>query len=55
MGSLDVEKLTITDPKKLLVLDLNGLLVHSFMKSKQVKIPNSPRPDCTIGRKLGSE
>ncbi|KAK1263878.1 hypothetical protein QJS04_geneDACA008379 [Acorus gramineus] len=49
---LVLERLKITDSKKLLVLDLNGLLVHTFTRSKKVQIPNSRSPDGTIGRKV---
>ncbi|KAK1263880.1 hypothetical protein QJS04_geneDACA008377 [Acorus gramineus] len=48
---LELKRLTITDSKKLLVLDLNGLLVHTFMRSKKVQIPNSRRPDAIVGKK----
>ncbi|KAK1310178.1 hypothetical protein QJS10_CPA08g00536 [Acorus calamus] len=42
---LVLERLKIIDSKKLLVLDLNGLLVHTFTRSKKVQIPNSRSPD----------
>ncbi|KAK1299931.1 hypothetical protein QJS10_CPB13g01706 [Acorus calamus] len=48
---LELERPTISDSKKLLVLDLNGLLVHTFKKSKKVQIPNSRGPDAIVGNK----
>ncbi|KAK1310182.1 hypothetical protein QJS10_CPA08g00538 [Acorus calamus] len=49
---LPLEKLKITESKKLLVLDLNGLLVHTFFQDVTVNIPRSRRPDGVVGRKL---
>uniref|UniRef100_A0A1D1ZET1 Mitochondrial import inner membrane translocase subunit TIM50 n=1 Tax=Anthurium amnicola TaxID=1678845 RepID=A0A1D1ZET1_9ARAE len=48
-----IEKLRISSPscRKLLILDLNGLLAHTFFDDQGVKVPNSRRPDAIMGRK----
>ncbi|RWR73131.1 hypothetical protein CKAN_00138400 [Cinnamomum micranthum f. kanehirae] len=38
--------------KKLLVIDLNGLLAHTFFTFENVKIPANRRPDGVLGTKL---
>ncbi|MQL76940.1 hypothetical protein Taro_009333, partial [Colocasia esculenta] len=49
------EKLSLSSPscgkKKLLILDINGLLAHTFFHDQGVKIPASRLPDVVMGLK----
>lgn len=40
--------------KKLLVLDLNGLLIHGTHRANKFDIPLNRRPDAVYGQRLGS-
>ncbi|XP_077234199.1 putative FCP1 homology domain-containing protein C1271.03c [Tasmannia lanceolata] len=49
---LPLEKLSMGPRKKLLVIDLNGLIADTFFPSVRNKIPKHRRPDGSVGKKL---
>lgn len=55
--AIRVQKLGLSTAggKKLLILDLNGLLVHAVFKGDGdgISVPNSRKPDFVVGRKYG--
>lgn len=50
---LSLEKLTLGPRKKLLVMNLSGLLLHRAFKRDTPRIPKHRRPDVVFGKHLG--
>lgn len=50
---LSFDKLNLGPKKKLLVLSLNGVLIHRTHIADKSKIPKSRRPDGRFGNHLG--